>query len=119
LHSRSIHFLKALGFIDPQRAKAKAFDRLVDRLFLFSEVQAVAVHGFANSRDAGTSESAVEIRVMTWKPPNQSLQNDIDKILFDINRRYDTTMRAVVVFRNSSDSGLDSRPARRFATQLR
>ena len=96
LHGRSIHFLKAHGFVNPEQVKSKALYRLAGRLLHFSEVRVVAVHGFAHSRDAGASETAVDIQVMTSKPPTRSLQDDIDKILFDINCRYDVRMKVVV-----------------------
>lgn len=90
-----IHLLKAIGFVDPEQVKASALYRLVGRLFLFAEVRVVAVHGFAHVKDVETSQSEVEIQVITWELPTRSLQNEIERLLLAINLRYDTSMKVV------------------------
>lgn len=118
LQGRSRRSLKSLGVINPAQLKAKAFARLLARLLRLSDVEVVAVQGFAvwGSR---SSASDCEVKVVTSKPPMGELEQEIRGIFSKINLSYDVNMIPLVADRKPTGSNLDSRQRTHSPTQVR
>ena len=118
LQVRSRRLLKSLGLINPTQLKAKAFARLLARLLRLSDVEVVAVQGFA-VWGAGRSTSECEVKVITTKPPMGVLEQEIKGLFSKINLSYDVNMIPLVADRETTSSSSDSPRITHSATEVR
>lgn len=99
LRFRSMDFLKALELIDDAEIKARAFERLQQKLLRLSGVEAICTYGFAKSLNKPVPKSEVNVFVIVSEFPPGILKQDIDKIVLGVNHRYGTSMKVFIANR--------------------
>ena len=96
--------LLMFGILNPVRVKSRAFHRLQARLFRLNGVQVISVRGFAKSTRTIPIEYGDDVSVIFTEYPDAEQRHDVERIFFEINRRYSTSMAPVVICRTTRGS---------------